>query len=72
MWKYITFEDLLNIYGISQEELSSIDAGCIRNQDTNGAEFLMDDEDGNGLPAFYDSYLGVDVDLKPSQGVAFG
>ena len=72
MWEYITFEDLLNIYGISQEELSSIDAGCIRSQDTNGAEFLMDDEDGNGLPAFYDSYLGVDVDLKPSQGVAFG
>lgn len=72
MWEYITFDDLLNVYGISQDDLSSIGADFIRDQDANGAYFWMNDSDENGLPDFYDSYAGSDVILKPSQGVAFG
>lgn len=72
MWEYISFDDLLNVYGITQEELSQIDSSLIRNQSGTGAEFCIDDSNTNGLPDFYDSYLGVDVVLNPSQGVAHG
>ena len=72
MWEYISFDDLLNVYGITQEELSQIDSNLIRNQSETGAEFCIDDSNTNGLPDFYDSYLGVDVVLNPPQGVAHG
>ena len=72
MWEYITFDDLLNVYGLNQDDLSSIGSEFIKSQDENGAVLWMDDSDENGLPDFYDSYLGSDVILKPSQGVVFG
>lgn len=72
MWEYITFDDLLNVYGITQEDLNSIDSTLIQGQDDNGVTLWTGDSNENGLPDFYDSYLGVDLDLKPSQGVDFG
>lgn len=72
MWEYITFDDLLDIYGITQDDLTSIDPSFIDKIDENGAYFWMNDSNENGLPDFYDSYLGVDVDLRPSQGVVVG
>lgn len=71
-FEYITFDDLLNVYGIPREEIDMINPSFIGDSDNSGIWLYVGDTNENGLADFYDSYLGIDVILKPSQGAAFG
>ena len=68
--EWISFDDLLNAYGLTQDDLESIDPALVGKIEGNGIYLDCSDHDENGLPAFYDAYLGVDITLKPSQGEA--
>lgn len=72
-FEFISYDDLFYFYGISQEEVDMIGSSFIKEKTDNGVWlYINSDANENGLPDFYDSYLGIDVILKPSQGVVFG
>lgn len=73
--EFVSWEDLEYIYTIPRDGISNIDSSFIDHTDENGVYFYtgaLNDGDGSGLPDFVDSYLGVDITLNPSQGVAHG
>ena len=71
-YEFISFDELYNVYEITREELNMIDSSFIGETNNDGVWLYISDKDENGLPDFYDSQLGIDVILKPSQGVVFG